>query len=199
MPIKPFRHKIVFLNGPTRSGKDTAGRFILNNFENTRHYKMTWPMDRGLCALYNIDARRWKVMREAEKDKAQAELLGQSPREALINFFTKYIKPVFGPAALGVFASRELAHTHQSKMTVITDSGVFAEAAPLITAFGTTNCLVVHLHRPGHEFTDYREYWEADGVTSVQLNNTFEGDLEMFEHQTCKIIEDWCGLPRKEK
>jgi hypothetical protein len=43
---------------------------------------------------------------------------------------------------------------------LISDSGFFEEAKPLIDYFGERNCLLIRLSRPGYDFSnDSRSYW----------------------------------------
>jgi hypothetical protein len=188
--------KIVFLNGPPRSGKDTAAKFIHREFMHAPHYatllKFSKPLKESCQALYDVSDSE---LREFEQDKElpRDKLLGQSWRQAQISMSEEYMKPVFGQDVFGRLLFRRFREA-PSGMGIISDSGFEQEAVPLIQAYGVDNCLIVQLQREGCTFEgDSRSYWELPDVTRVEVNNMF--DLEMFEQQIVRIVSKWLQTP----
>lgn len=188
--------KIIFLNGPPRSGKDTAAKFIQREYMHAPHYatllKFSKPLKDGCRALYDISDDE---LREFEQDKEtpRDKLLGQSWRQAQISMSEDYMKPVFGSDVFGRLLFRRFREM-PTGLGVISDSGFEEEAVPLLQAYGPENCLIVQLQRDGCTFVgDSRSYWELPDVTRVEVNNMF--DLEMFEQQIVRIVSKWLQAP----
>ena len=188
--------RFILLNGPPRCGKDTIASIICRNFP-ARKYKMTRPMDAALSGLFNIDPVHWsRKFREELKDTKCQELLDDTPRDALISLSEDWIKQRYGSEALGELAIRFLSSPSTSHITVISDTGFRDEAHPLFRRYGFHNFLLVHVHREGCTFdNDSRSYWSAPLINTFEFHNRY--DLELLEHQVCKMVEEWCKIPRR--
>src|SRR5882672_10812383 len=83
------KHKIVFLNGPPRSGKDEAGMALLKERDEVRLYAMKRPLDGALRGFLNPDDRTWSDW-ELHKDELDEETpfgkAGMTFREMKISF-----------------------------------------------------------------------------------------------------------------
>jgi len=188
--------KVVFLNGPPYSGKDTAANFLHKHFMHAPYYatklKFSKPLKDACQALYGIDhdERKWL---EQNKEQPYDKLLGLSWRQSQIVMAEEWLKPTFGNDVLGRIAFRHFQQM-PSNMALISDSGFEQEAVPLVQAFGPDNCLIVQLQREGCTFEgDSRSYWELPDVTRVEVNNQF--DLEMYEQQIVRIVSKWLQVP----
>lgn len=188
-------HKIVFLNAPPGSGKDTAGRELMRRHDWIRLYEMKQPMDRALRMFFDYDSPSW-MQWEHNKDTPISELdhlpfdSPVSLRQIKIAFSEQFAKPVFGPSIFGNLAVMRLYHTITlSKCTVITDSGFVEESEPIINAFHPRNCLCIHIHRPGHTFdNDSRSYWTYEGVRTMVIHNNTDEELfiDLIDHAVTK-------------
>lgn len=185
------KHKIVFINGPRGSGKDTAADLIVREFS-ARKYGMKWPMRDAIIGLLNIeDIRDYNAFFENQEGKLKPSgvTLGLSPVEMLIWMSEDCLKPKFGPAVLGKLAVRRLSGAVGVDITAISDSGFEAECVPVVERFGAENCFLMRLHRPGHDFTgDSRSYIDlsAHGVQSVDVRNNWGKDV--FEMQIGALV-----------
>jgi hypothetical protein len=201
-------HKILFLNGPPRSGKDTLGRTVFLEF-NARQHKMAEPLGAGVPAMFGIHPDRWRVMREAEKDVPQADLMGWTPRQAMIWLSEEVMKPRFGDDIFGRIATNELAKMQTTtELTIITDSGFKEECVPVVKKFGNKNCFLVRLHRDGCSYVgDSRSYLDLSdyGVNSFDFDNNsdikdkIERGLSLVEMRLIRVVKNGLNvLPRRE-
>ncbi len=184
-------HKIVFINGPKRSGKDTARTFI-SKWCIMRHYKMTTPMDRAIPVFFSIDEKTWKRLREVDKDTPAPELWGYSPREVLIWFSEEVMKPKFGSDVFGRQAATNLPALTSLMATVIDDCGFYDEALPNIRRFRPENCLLLRINREGCEWDSRGPVdLQSQGVQQIDIDNRH--DLHMYEVQVNNAVQEWMG------
>jgi hypothetical protein len=129
----------------------------------------------------------------AVKEKPQELLGGMSWRQAYIHYSEKVIKPLHGPEWFGEQLVRT-ALEHDADLVIIPDSGFREEAERVVREAGSTNALLVRMHRDGCVFdaTDSRSYIYLDDldVASVDLLNSEEGDDVIMKGQIA-IIRDW--------
>ncbi len=197
-------HKIIFLNGPPRSGKDTAGGLIAREF-GARLYKMSRPLKGALRELFNISTSTAMNTLEAHKDERVVDMFMSaggdilSWREVQISLSEEWIKPTFGQDILGRLALRNLSGLTGTDYTVFTDTGFRAECIPIIDAYGADNCLLIHLGRKDCSFDgDSRGYIALVGVRTVECDNylpmTSTDDAPItFGMQLAQIIRSWTG------
>lgn len=185
--------KVVFLNGPARSGKDTAGRIIKAELESSMRLeivKFAAELKKRVHAAYNCRAFGEILPHDAyeeTKDQISADFLGITPQAAYIGFSERYMKPIHGQDIFGRLLLDHMERTLKIKHILrigdtrdiggflITDSGFREEAEPIVKHFGAENCLLVKLSRDGFDFRkDSRGYIDLSdlGVTTFLVNNT---------------------------
>jgi len=163
--------KIILLNGPAKSGKDTIGGQL--QFESPAHYalgKFAQPIRLWIQSTLRITP----LMLEREKDSPQELLSNMTIREAMIAYSEKFIKPLFGVDWFGKRLRHEFVGPTNAKIGVVTDSGFATEAQVLIDWFGAKNVFLVRLHREGTSFEgDSRGYisFLDQGVAEIDLHN----------------------------
>ncbi len=193
-------HKVIFVNGPPRSGKDQAG-MILKRTHNVRIYKLSRPMKDALAAFFYIDHFMMKDEIEPNKDTRSAEFGDLSWRGIQISFAETWAKPVLGQDILGKLGVMFLKQGTTYDITVITDSGFVEECMPIVKHIGIDNCLLIQLSRDGCTFEgDSRSYIELDniGVTMIQLHNRYPlvptDDMPLtYEMQLRSAVNGWLG------
>lgn len=186
-------HKFVFINGPRQSGKDTAVKFLVNEF-GCRTYKMAWPMKKAAPYLLGISQDDCDVYFEdpAAKLRPHKAFFGMTPVQWLIWMSEEVMKPKFGSFYFGQIACRELSEPTQAPFTAFSDSGFREEALPIAETYGPKNCLVIQLYRPGKTFDgDSRSYIELTdiGVPLIELRN--EHSLDIFKMQVVELTRQW--------
>lgn len=188
--------RIVFLNGPPSSGKDSLANALCRHDPNRFGiYAMKRPMQLALTeflGLSHADVRKWNADPN-EKSHAQLVLFGASWRSTQIYFSETFAKPLFGKDVFGKLAVQYL---QQSSMpiTVISDSGFRDECIPLMHFAQPRNCLLIRLHRDGCSFVgDSRSYHElADyGVTEVDLHIAAQDTVEIATARGVLTVYKW--------
>jgi hypothetical protein len=182
---------IILLNGPPRSGKDTAAEFIILMLGNSKvyHDKLSKPMKSSLTRIFNFNNTEVKAL-EGYKDQSNGPEYGDlSWRGMQIEMF-KHLKETYGPEVLGrlfVRRNRDNAKRH----TVISDCGLKTELMPIIESNTYGNIGLIHLDRPGCNFdNDIREDVDPKGIKLYErINNQY--DMEMFQAQIRKVLRKW--------
>lgn len=185
-------NKVVFLNGPARSGKDTAAKLLIEEF-GCRHYKISQPLKTALGAFFSLSASDYARLFEGpDKDKAAPELYGDVPRQALISLSEEWAKRRYDNSVFGRLAVRHLRSPSDTPFTVISDSGFRTEAEVLVKWLGAKNCLLIQLSREGAIYDgDSRGYIDLSdiGVTTAEIRNN--QTMELFKIQLTVAIDRW--------
>lgn len=165
--------KIVFINGPPRSGKDTLAKLLMQSIGRGRIYKMTTPMDMAIKQAFNIPNDEWMRLREQGKDMAYDKFAGKTLRQVLIEFSERFMKPNFGQNIFGTLAVEHLRDSQgMSQAVFISDSGFVDESIPIAEHFGYKNCVQLVLERDGCSFeNDSRSVWSHDKIVQIRINN----------------------------
>lgn len=191
---------VVFLNGPPRSGKDTAGNIITNAVHGGRTAKFAHVLKVATHALFaslqgrqvELDKHGYGVGHFEElsndatyeycKGDPRPEFFGKTPREAYIAVSELLCKPLFGSDFFGRRLADHIILNPDVPVWAITDSGFVDEALPIINAVGRHNCTLVRMHRTGATFTgDSRGYIDLDVPAKLDLRNDCGlGDLGLL-------------------
>jgi hypothetical protein len=185
------KHKIVFINGPKGSGKDTAADEIVRSFS-ARKYGMKYPIRDAIRGFLDIDDLRdynaFFESREA-KDKPANVTFGLTPREMLISFSEDWAKQKFGDDVFGRLAVRRLSGPVGVDITAISDIGFRSEMVPVIDRFGADNCFLIRLYRPGHDYAgDSRGYVDPEGlgINYIDIHNRYP--LDVFQAMIRAVV-----------
>lgn len=176
--------KIVLLNGPPRSGKDTAAELIQNKLKE-KHPVARCKFATGLRCMAEAAIEASGLLDEsaeivplffcdAFKDTKQSSLCGRTPREVLIQMSEGFVKPLFGKDFFGKVLAHEIkkVKTTRTSLFLISDSGFTEEAKVLVEKFGAENILLIRLHADGTSFRgDSRSYISLNDVYSVDVHN----------------------------
>jgi hypothetical protein len=179
---------IFLLNGPPRSGKDTAGRFIMFMLQDAYYYKMSRPLKRAVQAIYGFNDQVFRLL-EDSKDEKTNFLYGITYRQAQIAVFAglelRHNSRILSDIAIDAI-THGVIHSH----TVITDCGMTPEAQHLVDHFGKKKVCLIKLERPGCDFEhDIREYVDINCTLQETINN--EHNLDIFEAQVRKVLRQW--------
>lgn len=181
--------RIIFLNGPPRSGKDFGGNLITNNAaRNLAPVKFATELKIRTHLFYKCFTDDGNVCPvdyfEEMKDAPLPQFEGLTPREAYIAMSEVYAKKMHGPKTFGKWLLDYLIPwtadwdkdnpLNPCDGFVITDSGFREEAEVLIDYYGAESCTLVRIHRLGHDFSgDSRGYIDLSdlGVHLVHVQN----------------------------
>ena len=186
--------RILILNGPPRSGKDSLANHIVSLNPLWRHLKFASTLKQMTHRLYNIPEEYAKAY-EKDKETPRPEFYGLSARQAYINVSEQYIKPTHGTDFFGQALATQIEKYLSSTIYhnfVISDGGFWDEILPLILKFHASAITVVYLSREGSNWSkDSRNYISQDKldfyeVQTVAISN--EGDKEEYLTRATKIL-----------
>lgn len=145
--------KVVLINGPPGSGKDTLGRAIQAGVSNRKVYvtKFARYLKEATHRLYGLHDIAHDHF-EDRKDVPLPVFRGISPRDAYIGMSEKYMKPMHGDDIFGrilVEALEKEDLIQNATLIVVTDSGFVSEAEVMLNRFGPTRIQVVQMIREG--------------------------------------------------
>lgn len=167
--------RIVLLNGPPRSGKDTVAKAL--TAEGYAHLSLARILKERAHALFGL-----KVpfdFFEDRKDEPAPEFGGMTPRRVYIDVSEKIVKPAMGKDIWARWLREQIDELIADGVKVreflpevgfaISDLGFPYEVPPLVAGLDP---LIVQVHRPGTSFkNDSREYVTYAGVPTLELNN----------------------------
>lgn len=157
--------KVLLLNGPPSSGKDTIGEMLWGMLPHASLAKFAKPIVDFMMLNYSIN------MAVVAKDLPHPALNGRTPREVAIAYSERFCKPTFG---VDYFGQKALAHLREleewrQQSAIFTDSGFVVEVEPLI---GKHDLLQVRLARPGRSYVgDSRSTWSHPGIPFLEFDN----------------------------
>lgn len=187
--------KVIFLNGPPRSGKDTAGKAIRKRFPDAEIAKFAGPLKRMTYAMYNLPHDLDPEYFDATKGDLRLEFYGKTPRNSYIFTSEEIIKPFFGPDFFGKLLLRTLWRRYLAgyRLVAVTDFGFAPEAVPVIETVGPEKCLLMRVRGEGRGTTfegDSRSYIELP-IRTVEVVNDAEGEQTAFEFAVVKSVCEW--------
>lgn len=161
--------KILFLNGPPRSGKDTVGNYLRTHFAGCEVAKFAGELKDAVHRAYNLNVPTDHF--ETRKDQPCEEFLGATPRAVYIAFSERFMKPLYGQGVFGRMLVQTLQGMERAgvRLVAVTDSGFREEADEVLKVF--SEALLVRLHRTGTTFQgDSRSYIQL-GIEAVDMHN----------------------------
>lgn len=165
--------KIIALNGPAGSGKDTLASLLIPL--GYQHYKFSSPLKGALSQFLpsSIDPA-------IHKDHILPN--GLTVRQALISLSEDWVKPTFGQAHFGELLAHQLKSCSHTRV-VLSDSRFAEELTPTLE-LGTV--LVVRIYRPGHSFEgDSGSYYDPP-CEMVEVVN--DGPPEAMVNQIAHLL-----------
>ena len=192
MSKPPTAPRIILVNGPPQSGKDTVGAMLQKRLPKAMLHKFAGPLKGATAYLYrelacgagmpNYTHEFHEVFEDGKrKNEPHPGMFGITPRQALIAVSEQLLKKIHGEAFFGELAAGYIERTFErgvAETFVITDSGFVEEAVVLVDRFGAANVTVIEISRNGASFEgDSRSYiGEAlhdcrPGITICQMCN----------------------------
>ena len=165
--------RVVLLNGPPSSGKDTAAQLLRNALKHTHHRQFKRVLYAAVCYHYHVLDEDWKRLYRS-KDQPSEELGGLTPRQALIHVAENLIKPNYGSDYV---ARRALKDIDPSKVSVFSDCGFSEEVVASCETVGCDNVLLIRLWRDDTSFEeDVRDYLYPDYCQTIDVENNGSAD-----------------------
>jgi len=193
--------KLVLLNGPKRTGKDTAYQALTKKDHTLKPFMMVERFSyadiiRG--ATHNLLGLRVRLNYydgEDKKDKINKDFLGLTPRQAYIEV-GQAMRKIFGKDVFNRTIASDITNFHKATkgegLSIVTDCGFQVELDYLCKEFGNENVLLIKLMRSGGDYTfkdDIREYVVSDGCKSVFIAN--DSTIENFNENITEEVKIW--------
>lgn len=173
--------KVILLNGPARSGKDSLAHafaaYANGRLVTSEVTKFAKPLKESAHRLFGFDLPHDAF--EAVKDVPQDYLHGKTWRQVYIAVSELLFKPLFGADIFGRMLVDEIELLQKiskedgedpTDYFLVSDSGFAAEAQAVVDRFGAENVILVRLERDGYTFAgDSRGYIELPCLT-LNLN-----------------------------
>lgn len=170
--------KVVLINGPPRSGKDTLAQALGQMLAEGNLRVLITPLASALKGATHglfaglageTNSPRWNAF-EAEKEQPSEFFLGMTPRQAYIDVHEKVLKPIFGKPFLGQRKAQRLAECRASfDVAIIPDLGDGHQLKPFRSNFTS---VVIRLSRPDCPWSDNRLPVESTpGHTFLDYHN----------------------------
>lgn len=163
---------VIFLNGPPRSGKDTAAKIIREVLRPipSQVNRLSDRMKMATHMLYKapLTANHFERVKDTRLDT----FFELTPREAYINMF-RFLSEQHGPTVLGRMLVQDLLRHFENGwpgFVVVPDAGRAEDCRPLIERVGSKNVQLIRLKREGCSYVN-------DCRVTVDL-----ADLEVATH-----------------
>lgn len=182
--------RFIFLNGPPRSGKDSAALALRAAIPGSLIVGFSWHLKIMVHTIYlgregaALDPNHF----DAIKDEPQAILDGASWRQSYIYYSEKVIKSLHGTRWFGQ-QLLNVAHRSGSSTIIVPDSGFVPEAEVIIEEVGADKVTLAHFHRPGRTYAgDSRTYIDLTphGILGINLRN--DGTLEEWNEKCLRLV-----------
>lgn len=174
--------KIILINGPARSGKDSLANAFAKFTEivgqKSEVVKFAGPLKEMVHRAFGLPERH--DSQEAVKDERLPQLFGETPRNLYIGFSELLMKPIFGDSVFGQMLVNEIVVLEEvaksdgepgADFYLVSDSGFAAEARAVVDHFGVDNIVLVRLTRDGYSFAnDSRGYISLPNVRTLEFN-----------------------------
>jgi hypothetical protein len=201
--------RIILLNGPPSSGKDTAARalasYLLDAQTEYSVLRMSHPTKRAFAGVVNARIDEWGNVEnwEDQKDMPSELLGGKSYRQWQIEFSEKFMKPLYGEDIFGRLFAHSLEQLPEdwNGYILVPDCGFEIEAETLASLLPAAHKLIVRCHRPGYDFkNDCRSYLYPASIP-LQLDLYNGSDLKAWEGTVLQCVSSsvWNGYPQREE
>lgn len=187
-------NKIILLNGPAGSGKDTIGRFLVDKLNKAGIYKFADPIKKAVAALFDLSPEEYQFYFETQqgKNNPSPRFNNKTPREWLISFSEDFAKKNGGPQIFGKILGDKLRTNFSSgviESAVVTDSGFLPEAEAVLNTFGNeVDVYLIRLNRTGYKFDgDSRGYIH---LKELFPNNVVELDVHNNEGMVIHSVDN---------
>jgi hypothetical protein len=184
--------KLLILNGPPSSGKDTIANILYKHYD-CRRLKFANPLKKALVSLFELDVD-WMNL-EKTKDLSTNRFYGMSFREAQIWLSEEIMKPKFGPDIFGKLMLRQLCNLSRSNgpFDVISDAGFHEEVHYVYSQLPHNSTYLIRVHRDGCTYdNDSRSYLHHPKIQSMDFYNIYP--LAVLPKLICSYIHKWMSL-----
>ena len=163
--------RVIMLNAPPMSGKDTAADYLPSMLEHTEHICLKDGLFDEIVKHYNIDYNTFfSLYADRSTKELPSKLLdGLSPRAVMCYVSENICKAQNGR---DYFALRLCKKICSQAAIVVSDCGFAEEVATIIAAVEPENVLLIRIERAGCTFNgDSRNWVYGMACDSITLDN----------------------------
>lgn len=183
--------KVLLMNGPPRSGKDTICNYVMAKRPNATHLKFAKHLKGETHKYFGVD-RPWDFYEGDIKDQPLSEFNGMTPRQAYIHYSEDIIKPKYGKDYWAKLLVDEIEES-QSEFFVVSDLGFPEEWEILVSRFEEMKIGIVRVFRGTCDYSaDSRGYVNVRGPWTKDTKEIFpkEGGERLFSNYILKNCWD---------
>lgn len=174
--------KIIFLNGPPRSGKDHAIGALRPILPAFGHMKLSLPLKQSAAAILGLPMQELEPI----KDKLLPQF-NMSYRDMQIQVWQQMMLTL-GEDWLGKCLVNAIAAQDEDTI-IVSDAGRQAEMIPVIRKYGASNCAIIQIVCPGTSFDgDIRGYVNNPGIHTVGAFNDY---TKRYDEQIVNAVLDF--------
>lgn len=183
---------IVLLNGPPRSGKDTAFRAIKKRLPYAQEIKFTSFVKSQTHEFYGLQCEEDAY--EFLKDTPLPDFKMLTPRQAYIKRSLELRAEHGEDVVARDFVAR--LRRLSSPFVVNSDIGTDLEAELVLEEVGPHGIFCIQIEREGHSFdSDCRNYVNLKGVACRRIRNE---NIDIFEAEVVAAVMDFMQVPEPE-
>lgn len=191
--------KVIILNGPPGSGKDTVANEIFDLLIADEILSFKEPIFNIAKTTLGEDSfcEFMELYNNRETKESPAEILnGMSPRQFMIHISEAFIKPSLGKKYFGDILAYEVSRSPPKSTIVVTDGG-FPEELVTLAKMDYVELHIVRLHRQGCSFKDdSRNYIDAADVylsADGECHVIHDHDISLVEGDIDRAVADVIG------
>jgi len=181
--------KVLLLNGPPNSGKDTIADKLVDLMPDVVHQRFKTTLYLLTSILFRVPLEETKRLCSDRdlKDHPSREFGMRTPRQAMIYVSERVVKPHFSQDFFGRAAADLLV---EGKLNVFSDSGFPREAFPLLEKAGQENFTVVRLSRPGCSFENDSRGYLPDAFCENIVDLCNDGSIEDIVNKVMETVSE---------
>lgn len=151
--------KVIILNCPPRSGKDTIADLYVARHKNCTKKSFKDRLFQIAFLVSNVSQQEWFERYETMKDVPWDRLGGLSQRNYLIKISEDWVKPVHGQEYFGQKLLEDVIEDNDHDTFIIPDGGFEDEVKPLANYIDNNNILILQWSRKGSSFDNDSRDW----------------------------------------
>lgn len=195
--FKPTRNKIIMFNAPPNAGKDEACRILKAKYPDIFHVNFKDTLYRQSAEALGLKKEFWaKVCQDRDLKDEPMLLMASgkngaylSPREVLIHFAEKVLKPAKGEKCISndtAASIKELTcDLDRPFIVVMPDLGFDYEQSVIKESFPDADVITVRIERPDCTYvSDSRKYMDRFNYRLVN-----HGSLEQYEKEVIALFD----------